>query len=358
MIQGGRGGIYRYVIELARRLAAMPGIALSLDCVRGDEHLLGGLALRPVSRWARAGACDLARVQLATRAPAGGVLHAPSYRRVPWRAGGACVATVHDLAPLHMPEKYGFLRHQFLKRLVPVALRRCDRILTVTEHTKADLVDAFAIDPQRIVVTPNGIDHARLRPGDRAAALAALRTWKPQLAEDFVLYASRIEHPGKGHVALLDAWARLAAPGRDLPQLVFAGAAVERADEVFAHAAALGLKPLHVGFVPEALLPEIYRACRLFVFPSRYEGFGLPPVEAMTCGAAVASSRAGALAETAGPAAVLDPDDPEQMAATIGRLIDDGDERARLAGAGIAWAARFDWDATARATADVYRSVA
>ncbi len=358
MVQGGRGGIYRYVIELARRLAAMPDIDLSLDCVRGEEHLFDGLRLIPAPRWARSGAFDLARVQLATRAPAGGVLHAPSYRRVPWRAGGACVATVHDLAPLHMPEKYGFLRHQFLKRVVPVGLRRCDRILTVTEHTKADLVQAFAIDPQRIVVTPNGIDHARLCPGDRATSLAALRTWKPQLADDFVLYAARVEHPGKGHVALLDAWARLAVKRRDLPQLVFAGAAVERADEVFAHAAALGLAPLHTGFAPEALLPDLYRACRLFVFPSRYEGFGLPPVEAMACGAAVASSRAGALAETTGPAAMLDPADPEQMATMIERLLDDDAERFRLAAAGQAWAARFDWDATARATAAVYREVA
>jgi len=355
MVQGGRGGIHRYVAELARCLAVDPGIDLTVACLRGDEGLFAGLRTATRRPWPGGGLGDFARTLWAERAPAGGVLHAPSYRRIPWTPGGACVATVHDLAPLHLPEKFGRARQQFLKRVVPIGLRRCTHLLTVTEHTKRDLIDAFAIPPERITVTANGIDHARFRPSDRDAALANVRRWQPTLRDDYVLYTARIEHPGKGHVPLLDAWAILRGRHRDLPQLVFAGAAVERADEVFAHARWLGIDVLVTGFADDAVLPDLYRACRLFVFPSLYEGFGLPPIEAMACGAPVASSRCAALAETAGPAAELDPTSPEQMADVIGRLLDDAGARAALVSAGREWAARFTWEATATATAAVYR---
>ena len=360
MVQGGRGGIHRYVHELARRLAVRPDIELSIDHLAHEAELFAGLggARQAAPGWDRGGLRDLLRAHVQVRAPAGGLLHVPSYRRVPWLMGGPCVATVHDLAALHQPEKYGWLRHQFLRRAVPPALRRCAAIITPTRHTADDLVMQLGLPAELITVIPNGIDHAVLRPGDRHEALARVQAWQPQIARDFVLYLARVEHPGKGHTALLDAWAQLAATRRDLPQLVFAGALVERHAEVLAHARSLGLSPLCTGHVPEALLADLYRACLLKVFPSRYEGFGLPPVEAMSCGAPVASSRAAALAETAGPAAVLDPDCPESMAAVIAHLLDDSAARAALAAAGPPWAARFDWDATTEQTVAVYHRVA
>ena len=189
------------------------------------------------------------------------LLHVPSYRRVPLlRTTRRLVATVHDLAPLHLPEKYGVARYHFIRDVVPhIMLRRCDHLLTVTEHTRQDLITSFGIDAERITVTQPGIDHSRFNPGaapvgvhttgtgdaentmgNRAAALARLRAWCPALSTDFVCYTARIEHPGKGHIALLDAWRALAATRQDMPQLVFAGAPCERADEVMRHAEAIG----------------------------------------------------------------------------------------------------------------------
>ena len=172
-----------------------------------------------------------------------------------------------------------------------------------------------------------------------------------------MLYTARIEHPGKGHTALIDAWSHWGNKTPHAPQLVFAGAACERSDEVIAYAKQRGVKVLYTGFVPDHLLAELYRACRTFVFPSRYEGFGLPPLEAMACGAVVASSRAAALAETAGPAAELDPDDPEGMADTIRRCNDDEPYRAQLRQAGMAWAQQFTWERCAREVVQVYAHV-
>jgi glycosyltransferase involved in cell wall biosynthesis len=356
MIQGGRGGVYRYVVELATRIARDPRFALEVDVLRGDEKWLPGLRQRPAPAWDTGALRDLIRAHLSARAPKGGLLHVPSYRRVPWLGAHDTVATVHDLAPLHMPDKVGQARYRFLKHVVPLSLRRCRHLIAVTQHTADDLNRQFGIPAARISVILNGIDHATFCPGDGVQALARCRVWCPALEPGFVLYLARLEHPGKGHVALIDAWSRLPA---DRPQLVFAGAHVERADEILAHAKTRGVPIVAPGFVPDdATVADLYRACKMLVFPSRYEGFGLPPVEAMACGAAVATSRRAALAETAGPAAEIDPDRVEEMTATLRGLIEDPAARARLAGEGLQWAQRFDWDRAAAEHAELYLKLA
>ena len=356
MIQGGRSGVARYIIELAKQFIGDERIDLRIHGLHHERHLLprsnGGFARVP-SVFQR-GAADALRCMLNAPVRRGALLHIPSYRRVPWLHRGPVVATVHDLAPLHMKDKYGWARYHFIKDLVPVGLRRCQHIITVTEHTRQDVIRHFNMHPERVSVAQCGLDHQRFHPGESSEALLRCRRHWPELADDCVLYTARIEHPGKGHVALIDAWSHW---GKSAPQLVFAGAACERSDEVMAHAKKRGVKILCTGFVPDEVLPDLYRACRTFVFPSRYEGFGLPPIEAMACGAVVASSRSAALAETAGPAARLNPDDPEAMASTIRRCCEDESLRSELKTQGVAWARSFTWSQCARSVARIYAKV-
>ena len=230
MIQNGRGGIYSYIKHLLNELQKAPELELSISCLNGDESFFPQCSTTPAASWARGGLSDFIRTLLHERSPSDGILHCPSYRRTPWTPGGKMVSTVHDLAPLHMPEKYGFARYQFLKRFVPIGLRQANLLLTVTEHTKRDLQEMLHIPADTIRVTPNGIDHDVLHPVDRQKAIQRLQKWQPQLSENYVLYTSRLEHPGKGHIALLDAWKILGdRRNGDLPQLVFAGAEAERA---------------------------------------------------------------------------------------------------------------------------------
>lgn len=355
MLQGGRSGIYRYIDQVTANLVANEGDCdLTMEVPPAEAELLAGRHCRLVKPLP--GGPMMQCLAANGRGRGSDILHVPSYRRIPFvHRAKRLVATVHDLAPLHMPEKYGRARYHFLRDVMAKAIRRCDHVVTITEHTRNDLVASLGMDPERITVAPLGVDHARYCPGNRATALANVQAWNPAIGADFVCYTARIEHPGKGHMALIEAWAELQRQRRDLPQLVFAGAACERADEVLAAAERLKVPVIVTGFVPEAVLPDLYRACGLFVFPSRYEGFGLPPIEAMACGAPVCASRAAALAETAGPAAVIDPDQPQAMAATISALLDDEAARQLLSQRGIAWAQQYRWQRTAARTAMVYR---
>jgi len=356
MIQSGYGGVGRYVMELAPRLDRMPELDLETLLLEKESDLLDVSKRRSAPAWDKGAFVDLLATQSLVRPPQEGIIFSPSYRRVPLAWAHRTVVTVHDLAPLHMPEKYGIPRYQFLKRFVPQTLRRAAKLIAVTEHTKRDLVEQLGLEPSSIEVIWNGIDHQTMHPGDPAASLERVQRWNPEIASDFVLLLARIEHPGKGHVPLLEAWSILQRRRRDLPQLVFAGAAVERSKEVFDRAAQLGVEPLVTGFVPGELVPDLYRSTRIMVFPSLYEGFGLPPVEALACGAPVASSRRAALSETAGPASELDPEDPEQMADAIERLLDDETLRTTMRREGFAWTRQFDWSLAAKKTAKVLLS--
>ena len=147
MIQGGRSGVARYVIELAKQLNAHEHVDLRIQGLRHEQSLLprsnGGFSAVP-SLFQR-GAADALRCMFNAPARPGAILHVPSYRRVPWLHKGPVVTTIHDLAPLHMKNKYGWARYHFIKDVVPVGVRRCDHIITVTEHTRQDVISHFGI---------------------------------------------------------------------------------------------------------------------------------------------------------------------------------------------------------------------
>lgn len=271
-------------------------------------------------------------------------------RRLPHHAPCPTVGTVHDLASFHVKGKYDAWRDTYVRWVLPPLIRRLSRILTVSRAASDDIVRFCGVERERVEVVHNGVDLSRFGPGDAVAAHAALEPLG--IDAPFFLYVSRIEHPGKNHVGLIDAFARLKDEG--LPHLlVFAGADRERADEVHAHARACGHAAdiRFLGFAPDEVLPSLYRAAEALVFPSHHEGFGYPIVEAMACGAPVLCARSSSLPEVAGDAAAyFDPHAPEAIADAMRRVARSAAFRGELSRRGVERAAQFSLAGTAART--------
>ncbi len=265
------------------------------------------------------------------------------------------VFTLHDLIFLFHPETHKPMNRWFLTLMMPRFLRAADAVIAVSECTKRDAVRAYGIPEEKITVIYEGVS-PRFRPAD-PAAIAAVRQ-KYGLPEHFILYVGTIE-PRKNLTALLEAFANLQSAIGNL-HLVFVGKKGWLYEGFFRRLRELGLEErVHfTGYVPDEDLPVLYSAADLFVFPSLYEGFGLPVLEAMACGVPVVCSNTSSLPEVAGDAALLvDPTDVRALAAAMERALTDQALRATLRARGLERARRFTWEEAARRTLEVYRQV-
>lgn len=265
------------------------------------------------------------------------------------------VVTIHDAAPLDHPEWLNRRFAAWYRWLLPRLTRRVRRIIVPSEFTKSRLLDLTAVLPERVVVIPNGVD-ARFRPSppdEIEATRAALGIPTPR----YVLSLASLE-PRKNLDALLRAWALLRDRTPDDLWLVVAGAPGKRL--VFPDVPIGALPPrVHLtGRIDDRHLPALYSGALLFAYPSLYEGFGLPPLEAMACGAPVISSIRTSLPEVLGDAALLVEPNPEAIAAAIERAVDNVPLRATLRVAGLARAAPFTWDRTTEQTAQILHDAA
>jgi len=240
--------------------------------------------------------------------------------------------TVHDLQHELYPQFFSRGELAYRRVLYKQAVTSSRLVITISEHARETLLATYGIDPSRVVAIPLGIDHQRLTPGEEAR-------------EPFLLYpANPWRH--KNHARLYEALALVRRTRPEL-RLVLTGTG---------HAAELPDGVESRGRVRYDELGRLYRTASALVFPSLYEGFGLPPLEAMACGCPVATSRATSLPEVCGDAAeYFDPLSPEDMARAIAAVLDDP---TRYAERGIARARMFTWEATARAHEDVYRQLA
>lgn len=288
------------------------------------------------------------------------VLHVPSYRRMLWPHPCPLVATIHDLAPFRVPKKYSASR-MFYGRVVARQLaQRQDAIIAISENTARDVQQFFDVAPENLHVIHNGLEHDRFFPGSREQAQAEMAE-RHQLHKPFFLYVARLEHPGKNHVRLISAFNQFKAKTGSDWQLVFGGSDWHGADAI--HAAAqqspFASEIRFLGFVPDEDLPNLYRAADAFVYPSLYEGFGMPPIEAMACGCPVICSTNGSLGEVVGDAAaIVDPQNIDSMANQLSLLAGDTHLRERLRQAGLVRAKQFDWNRTALETLSLYGRVA
>jgi glycosyltransferase involved in cell wall biosynthesis len=261
------------------------------------------------------------------------------------------VGTVHDLSQLHVPQKYDPLRMIYIMRVLPRMMRRLTRVIAVSESTRRDLESFARVAADRIRVIHNGADLARFAPRDRDEAKAAVAA-ELGLPRDFVLYIARLEHPGKNHVRLLEAFATLKRETGLPHKLVLVGSRWSGAELIDAKVEALGLggEVVFPGFVPNELLPVLYAAADVFVFPSLFEGFGIPVLEAMACGTPVCAASTSSIPEVVGDAGLLfDPVEPAAIAASMQRLLTDEPLRERLVRLGLEQAKGFSWDEAAAA---------
>jgi glycosyltransferase involved in cell wall biosynthesis len=270
-------------------------------------------------------------------------------RRLAWTYGVPSVGTVHDFSQLHVPQKYDALRMFYIMRVLPRMMRRLTRVISVSESTRRDLESFAKVDPERIRVIHNGADLGRFARRDPNAAKAAVGATLG-IPPDYVLYIARLEHPGKNHVRLLEAFAML-KHDTELPhKLVLVGSRWNGAEVIDAKVQELGLTSdvIFPGFVPNDSLPTLYAGADAFVFPSLFEGFGIPVLEAMASGTPVCASNVSSIPEVVGDAGLLfEPGDPRAIADALSRVLQDQPLRARLITAGLVQASRFTWDGAA-----------
>jgi glycosyltransferase involved in cell wall biosynthesis len=262
------------------------------------------------------------------------------------------VTTVHDLIYARFPDAHSGLRDRGMRLLVPAAVRRSQRVLADSQSTRADLIELLHASPERIDVAPLGLAPVRCE-----AALSEVDTRaRFALGERAVVLSLSAKRPHKNLLMLISALALIAAERR--PLLVLPGYPTWHEAELRARAAELGVAGdvRFLDWVSPTELEGLWALARAFVFPSLYEGFGLPVLEAMARGVPVACSRASSLPEVAGEAALMfDPQDARAIADAIERLLsmDDG-ARAHTRALGVARARQFTWERTARATLDSY----
>ena len=281
------------------------------------------------------------------------VLHVPSYRRMVWRAPCATVSTIHDLAPFHVKGKYDLARMLYGKVVVKQLARRQDAIVAVSTHTAQDIERFFGVPMQDQSIVLNGLDHARFNPGEASRP--------KELDAPYFLYVSRLEHPAKNHTRLIEAFNRFKARTSSPWLLALGGGDWHGADVIHAAAQASPFaKDIRfLGFVPDAALPNLYRSAGAMVYPSLFEGFGMPPIEAMACGCPVISSDAGSLAEVVADAAlIIDPLSVDSIESALVDIASNEVIRQRLISAGFVNAKRFDWDGNASEVLKVYARAA
>jgi glycosyltransferase involved in cell wall biosynthesis len=367
VLQGGRTGVASYVTNLLHTLQEVDTTntyeiivpACDAGLIRDGhahfrKHILSDRLGKPVPNIAWHNLALPGR----SRREGYDLVHIPSYRRLPLFKGTRVVATVHDLATLHMDGKYDAARMFYNRRIVPALIRRADHVITVSHFTADDLVNLVGYPRDRITVIYSGIHRQHYQAIPAEACRARLKA-RYGLEGPFVVFVSRVEHPAKNHLRLIQAFEMMKARKPSDLKLVLAGADWNGAETVKAYAArsSAARDVVFTGFVPLEDIPHFYSACEVMAYPSLFEGFGFPIVEAMACGAPVICSNTTSMKEIAVDLApTFDPLNVDEIAAALEDALRRG-KNVALAARGIAYAATFDWRDTARKVVEVYRKV-
>ncbi len=353
-----RAGIGRYARELIRALARLDHSNRYVLFAPRDAHddLLrfewpSNFSIRcaPLTERYLAALWHRARVPLPIETFIGAVdvFYSPDFLLPPTRARRKIV-TVHDLSYVRVPECFPEPLLNYLNHAVPPSVARADLILADAASTQRDLTEVYRVPFDKIKVLYSGVD-ARFRPDVSEESKARVRG--TTRGRPYLLSVSTIQ-PRKNYVRLVQAFGRIVNSqlAMDNLQLVIAGSRGWMFDEVFQTVERLGLHDavLFPDYISDDDLPALYAGATLFVYPSLYEGFGLPVVEAMACGAPVVSSNAASLPEVAGDAALyFDPRDVDAMTDALRRALIDDALRADLRLRGLAQAKRFSWEKAA-----------
>ncbi len=367
LLPEGAGGTWTYLRSLMRELPALDETVEYLIFTNrensgkfdiGDAPNVREIAcpVRGASRLSRL-AYMYGVLPIQARRQGIDLLFSPALTAPP-RFGYASVLTIHDVQHEDLPQNYPPFERLVFARLFRRSARSAAQILTVSEHTKRRIEAVYSIPPDRITVTYEAADprfFARVSP-----EIVTRMREQYGLGARYILAVGQL-HPHKNLDVLLDAFARLRETTAAPVQLALVGQprGAAGALEGRIRAAGLGGEVILTGWVPDADLPALYQGTAVFALPSRYEGFGLPVLEAMASGAPVVTTTATALPEVAGGAALLvEPDDAAGLAGALGQVLGDAGLREGMVGRGRERAAQFTWRKTAELTLSVLRRVA
>ena len=358
----GRAGLGRYAESLAQTLLARePGRFALFYNRTPSTHLPPGLNEVPI-RTVRAGykpwrmavwLGQWAHLGFDRLLPGAELFHATEHLLMPLRHTPS-VLTIHDLVFRLFPHYHKPLNYAFLNLAMPLFIRRADHLIAVSHSTRQDLVRLYDVDPDKITVIYEAAD-PRFRPQPIEEIRRVQR--KYSLPERFILSLGTLE-PRKNYQRLVEALALLRQkPGAEGWRLVIVGGKGWLYGPFFRRLEELGLEHevILLGHVPNEDLPALYSAATLFVFPSLYEGFGLPPLEAMACGTPVVCSRASSLPEVGGRAArYVNPTSTEEIAQAIHEVLVDEVLQEEMRERGVEQAKQFSWERAAQETMALY----
>jgi glycosyltransferase involved in cell wall biosynthesis len=282
------------------------------------------------------------------------LLHSLHYTR-PMRLPCTSVVTFHDMTFFLFPHLHTPSKRLYFPQAIRLSARKANALIAVSESTRQDAIRLLGIPPARIHTVPLGVSPA-FHPVREASLLEAVRQ-RYSLPEHFILYVGLVE-PRKNLPMLLRAYQRL--PDNSAPALVIVGRFGWGVEQVFKLVESLAIRDkVHFsGYIPAEDLPIVYNLADVFVYPSLYEGFGLPPLEAMACGTPVITTSVSSLPEHVGEAGILvPPQDEEALFQALVKILQDPDLRGELSRKGPERAAQYSWNRTAQETLDVYRQV-
>jgi len=285
------------------------------------------------------------------------LFHAPHYV-LPPLVTCRSVVTIHDcihlMFPQYLPNRMAL---GYARASIATAARRANRIITVSESSKHDILRFVNVEPSKIEVIPNAFDE-RFSVQPPEAQVVRVRE-RYQLQDEFVLYAGNVK-PHKNLERLIDAFHLVRTRGLDHLKLVLIGDEISKYTSLrrAVHRHQLHKYVRFLGYLPEDTLTVMYRLASVFVFPSLYEGFGLPPLEAMASGTPVVTSNVSSLPEVAGDAAILvNPYEPESIADGIYRVVTDRPTRDDLCRRGLERSRQFSWESSVRRVREIYEAV-
>ncbi|MDP8231796.1 MAG: glycosyltransferase family 1 protein [Candidatus Zophobacter franzmannii] len=266
------------------------------------------------------------------------------------------VVTFHDLSQFHIENKYDKFRMFYIKKIVPYYLKKAPAVMAISKSTADDMMQFYGMSRDKIVINYNGYNSDRFS-ADLDASDVRM---KYHLTKDYLLYIARIEHPGKNHLNLVKAYEKLPQELRDKYDLVLPGSDWNGAEEVHSYVSTSSVNPniKFLGFVPDEDLPPLYCGAKLYVFPSLYEGFGIPLVEAMASGIPVICSDCSSLPEVGGEAVKLfNPKSVESIASTIAEVLSDNACLTDMREKGFKEIKRFSWKQHASKIIEIYNEI-
>ena len=358
-VPADRGGVGRYVDNLLAAL--VPADAdLAVVCQRSDaeryRRLGSGVEVVPgppaISHRPARLAWEQTGLPLVAQQVGARVVHSPHYT-MPLRADVPVVVTIHDISVFTSPEMHGGAKGTFYRSATRTALRRATRCLVPSQATREELVRVLDADAAAVDVALHGVDPATFHVPDEGE-IARLQARLGLLGQPYVAFLGMLE-PRKNVPALIRGWVRACEGRAEPPDLVVAGASGWD-DEVDVAVAEVPerLRVLRPGYLRFSDLPAYLGGAAVVAYPSHGEGFGLPVLEAMACGAPVLTTRRLALPEVGGDAVAYCETDAESIGRELAALLDDPDRRAELSKAALQRAAQFTWRAAAEAHLETY----